>query len=252
MRQILINFAETMRDFIDKVLGLGFPDTIDELIAFARGLVFDVIRPMSPIYIILFTALAAIFAFAGYKLFKIGLYGIGAVGLAYAARYLAPFVVGFYQGYLPAGLDGTILLMVVAAVIGAILARFARKFLVLCLGGGCGYLIGSGVVAGIVANYFNTLEFLKGDIAKIAFGVVCAAICGILFLLIFQHAWIILTSLGGMALAGLLLGILIMPEAGKDIWLYFIGGGAAIGIISIIHQYQVEARENDIFYSFTL
>ncbi len=247
------NFIQRMLDLVDEVLNAGFPPrTWEEAYAFIKTVIFDIIGSLSPMYIILFATAAAIVGFAGYKLFKIGLYGIGAVGLAYGAKYLAPYVVGYYQGFLPEGFDGTVILMVVAAVIGAILARFSRKFLVLCLGGGFGYIVGSRFVAGEVSNYFNTLEFLKDEIASIAFGVVCAAICGIIFLLVFQHAWIILTSIGGLATAGLLLGMLVMPDAGKMIWLYFIAAGGVVGLIALIHQYQSEARENDIFYTFTL
>ena len=253
MLDMATNFIHRMLSLVEEILSSGFPPkTWEEAYAFIKKVLFDIIGSLSPMYIILFATAAAIVGFAGYKLFKIGLYGVGAVGLAYGAKYLAPFVVGYYQSFLPMGIDGTVALMVVAAIIGAVLARFNRKFLVLCLGGGLGYLIGSGFVAGEVAKYFNTLEFLKGDIASIAFGVVCAAICGILFLLIFQHAWIILTSIGGMATAGLLTGMLLMPNAGKMMWLYFVAAGGVVGIIAMIHQYQTEARENDIFYTFTL
>lgn len=251
MRAIIVNFLKAMLGLLDQVKALGFPDSIEEAIAFVKSC-FKLIGAMSPIYIIVFAAVCGVIAFTGYKLFKMGLFAVSAVGMAYAARTVAPFVVGYIQPLLPEYLDATVLLMVVAAIVGAILARYCRKFLVLCLGGLCGYFAGSTLVVNILAKHFSTLTFMTNPITAIIIGALCAAICGVTFILVFQHLWIILSAVGGMASCGLLAGMLIMPAGGKEMWMYFIGAGVVVSVLAIIHQYQDEMRANDIFYSFTL
>ena len=252
MPSILRNFLETMLDFVANVRRLGFPKTLPDIWNFIKGVLLEVIPNLSIIYIIMFAAAAAVFAFAGYKLFKMGLYGVGAVAFAYFARSVAPIIEPYTQGIIPEYIDFTALVMCVFALAAVIFTRVSRKFMVLLLGGFTGYLIGTKWIYPIVIGYFNTLDFLMNDIAKTILGAICAAIIGILCMLLIHHLWIFASSLGGMAVCGLLVGIAVMPGAGLNTWMYFVLGGLAAGIVSIVYQYQQEERLNDIFYTFTL
>lgn len=252
MHETIRNFIETMLDFVASVRQLGFPDTIEEIWQFIKDVLFKVIPSMSTMYILFFAIAAGVIAFAGYKLFKMGLYGVGAVGFVYLAKILAPIVAPYVAGIIPESVDFTALLMCVFGVIAVILTRISRKFMVLCVGGFVGYLIGSSWIYPVIVGYFNTLDFLQTEIAMIILSSVCAAIIAIICMLLIHHAWIICSALGGMATCGLLAGIAIVPNGGKEIWLYFIGAGLIAGLIAVVYQYQQEKRANDIFYTFTL
>ena len=207
----------------------------------------------TPIFIVLI-ALLVLLSLEGYKIFKGALYIIVPGGLAFAAfKFLAGFVVSNLGDKLPAlpyGITYEVIIAVVAAIIGAVLVKFAYKTTIMLLGAAVGFVIGYLGVSSIFISVFHTLEFLKTRHAKAIIGFIIAAIVGIFFILLFKHMFIVLSSLGCMGAAGFLLGMLVMPSAPLLYKLAVAGLGAVIGIYSIVHQYNEEQRSQDIrFYT---
>lgn len=194
--------------------------------------------------------LLVLFAFEGYKIFKMGLYAISAGVLGYLGySLLGPMLApALQQAGLPEFIDGAALIAVVLAIIAVILTRFANQFIIMLLGGAFGYLVGSVYVWRVLRDYFTTLEFIRNDMTKYIVGGVFAAIFVLLFVLLFKHAFIIGSSFGSLAFAGWLLQKLIVPGASKEMIFCFILVGAAIGIVATIYQYKQDEDFSD--YSF--
>jgi hypothetical protein len=187
-------------------------------------------------------------AFEGYKLFKMAMYVISASGFAIVGHmYLAPIVAPHLGGLgLPEYINVNALIAIALALIAVFLTRFAFNFMIMVLGGACGYLLGSVYVWRVLRDNFTTLEFLKNDMTKYIVGGVFAAIFVILFILLFKHVFIVGSSIGCLAFAGLLLQKLIAPGASKEIMFCFIIVCAVLGILAAVYQYKEE--ENSIGY----
>ena len=252
MVDIIKNLITSLLDALVQIKDLGIPGSVDECIAFVKAVFFSIIASMDAFCILTIAVCAAVVAFNGYKLFKMGLYVIAPLACACVVNHYSDKILPYVQSYVPEYIDTLAVLMIVAGIVAIVLSRFARGFVVMVIGGAAGYLIGTKFVAGLVAGYFPTLTFLLHDIAVTTFGVICALIVAILFKLLFLHGFIIGTGIGGMACCGLLLGLAVMPGAGKEILLGFIAVGALAGIFAVIHQYNDEEKANDIFYSYKI
>lgn len=252
MVETIKNVIATLINTLMQVKALGIPKSVDEAIAFVKALVFDVIGSLDAIYILTIAICAAVVAFNGYKLFKMGLYVVAPVAFAYIARRYSGLILPHVDGFVPEYIDTLAVLMIIAGVVAVVLSRFARKFVVMLIGAAGGYIIGTRIVAGLVAAQFPTLTFLLHDISVKVFGVICAIIVGILFKLLFLHGFIIGTGIGGMAACGLLMGMAVMPTASKEILIGCIAVGALAGVFAVIHQYNEEEKANDIFYTYKI
>lgn len=191
--------------------------------------------------------LLALFAFEGYKLFKLVVYAGGAFGFAYIGyNFIAPLIAPSVEGIVPDIININALVAVLCAVVAIFLTRFAYNFVIMLLGGGAGYLLGSVAVYNILLGYFNTLDFLKAGYIKHIVGGIFAAIFGILFILLFKHVFMILTSFGGLIGAALLLQMLLVPSADWKIKICFILVGIAIAVFAVVRQYKEEEKANEI------
>lgn len=206
-----------------------------------------------PVLIVLI-ALCVLFSLEGYKIFKGALYVIvsGALGFV-AYKYVAGFVLSKIGGMLPAaplGISYEAVIAFLFALCGVFLVKFAYKFTIMLLGGAFGFVIGYLLVSRFIIKMFPTLKFLNSTPAKAIIGLVFAGIVGIFFILLFKHMFILGSSLGCMAAAGMLTVMLLIPGASM---LYKIAGaalGLVIGIYSTVHQYNEEQRATDIrFYT---
>lgn len=172
-----------------------------------------------------------VLAFFGMRLYKVVVAAIGAVGLGYVAHVLLSEG-GALSGFLPAEMFGVsvpLAVTVLAAVIGLILGVVLQKF-VLFLGGiGGGYL---GVQL-LLPMFAPDLEL--DPMIVLAIGVGAGVIIGILLCLIFKPTYIIITSVGSMAVAAVILLVLAAPGIRL---LFAAAGGAAVGIIPMIVQFK--------------
>lgn len=252
MIQTINNIVAALSGVIAQFQKLSLPKTPNEALALVKTVFFDIIGSMGAIYIIALAAFVAVCAFGGFKIYKMGMYAAGAVAFAYGVRYFSGKVLPYIQGFIPASVNTVAVLMALGALVAMIITRYRRKFMVSLLGAAVGYVVGVKFVADMIIGYFPTLTFLRHKIFFTIVGVLCAIVLFLVFRLIFEHLVVLLTGIGGMAVCGLLLGLAIMPGAGKTVLIIFIAAGAALGILAVIHQYNEEAKTNDIFYSYKL
>lgn len=191
-------------------------------------------------------------AIQGYKLFKMAMYAGSAFLFGYLGyTLLAPKVAPLVSGAIPAeiGVKVDVLLAILCALLAVILTRIAYNFMIMILGGALGYYLGSTVVYGALINYFHTLDFLvKFPVVKHIVGGILAAILGILFILLFKHLFMIVTSFGGSIGAGLILQAMVMPTANLAIKIAFAVVGVALGIYAIVRQYREEEKDMEIVF----
>jgi hypothetical protein len=252
MIQTINNIVATLGGVFAQFQKLSLPKTVGEAVALIKTVFFSIIGSMDAIYILALAAFVAVCAFGGFKIYKMVMYGASAVAFAFAVKYFSGKILPFIAGYVPAGINTVAVLMALAAIVAMIITRYRRKFMVSLLGAAVGYAVGVKFIADMIIGYFPTLTFLRNKIFFTIVGVLCAIVLFLVFRLVFEHLVVLLTGIGGMATCGLLLGLAIMPGAGKMVLIIFIAAGAALGILAVIHQYNEEAKTNDIFYSYKL
>lgn len=176
-----------------------------------------------------------VLAFFAMRLFKIIMSAFGGAGVGFIAYYL--FGPGAMFGDLLPEVEGINMAAAVglgAAVLGFILGVALPK-LVLFIGG-----IGIGCVGVkfIIPMVAPAVELDPTIILII--GAVVGAILGILLSLLLRPVYILITSLGCSAIAGVILVVLVMP--GVDMLMGAIGG-AIFGLIPMIYQFRSSAYE---------
>ena len=226
---------------IDKVKGYWgmIPDKVFELYAQYRV----------PALIVAICLLVLI-AFEGHKLFKMALHvaiPAGAAVLGY--MFLAPFVVK-YAGALPIPeyIEIPALVAIVCALLGLFISRCAYNFVIMCLGGGCGFLFGYVYAWRVIRNFFSSLEFLNTPMARYIIGGVCASVLVLVFVLLFKHVFIIGSSFGCLGFAGLLLQKLVVPTADDMMKGCFILVGLAVAVFALVHQYREEEKSYELLF----
>ena len=188
-------------------------------------------------------------AFEGYRLFKMIVYAGSAFVFGYLGiTYLAPAIAPSVSGFIPAIVDFPGLVGILCALIAVFLARCAYPFMIMCLGGVAGYFLGSTWVYNLLIGYFNTLDFLKTDIAKYIVGGVIASVLAIFFILLFKHIYMVATSFGGTIGAALLLQSILGPTGDDTVKICFAVLGAALGIYAIVYQYREEEKAMEIVF----
>ena len=258
---ILANF--NAEDMVGSAMGFvtegikSLPDTMmtwvkDTINGFAPG-AFEAIQAFytdhKALCLIVAICLLALIGLEGYKLFKLVLYVGGAAGLAYCGyAFIAPMVSEYLVGTIPDFLSIEAVIAVVLGLLAIVLVRCAYSMAIMVLGSVAGYFFGSMFIHGQLVNFFSTLEFLQGDTAKYIIGAVFVPIFGILFLLVFKHAFLILSSFGGMIGASYLLKMLLVPVADETIKFAFILFGAAVGLFAVVRQYKDESRSMEILF----
>ena len=191
----------------------------------------------------------ALIAFEGYKLFKMSVYGGGAFVFGLLGLwYLAPKIPETVRALIPDIIDFDALVALVCALVAVFLARFAFKFMIMILGGVAGYFLGSMYIYSILTNYFSTLDFLKMGVVKHVVGGVFAALLSILFLLLFKHIFMVLTSFGCMIDAFVFIRMMILPNADMTLKISFIVLGVAVGVAAVVRQYKEEEKSFEIYW----
>ena len=188
-------------------------------------------------------------AFEGYKLFKMALYAGGATAFAALGYlYLAPLVADYTKGMIPEIVNTYVLVAVICGLVAVFLTKFAFNFMIMILGGGCGFLFGYMYVWRVLTAYFNTLEFLKLFPARCIIGGVFAAIAGLLFILIFKHVFMVGSGLGSAVFASILLRKVLVPGGDDNVKICFVVFGAILAIFAIIHQYKEEEKSQEFYF----
>lgn len=201
--------------------------------------------------LILAVCLLVLAAFEGYKLFKMALHvaipaALAIDGYILLAPYVAPYIKNF--GVIPEFISIEALVAILCALVGLFISRFAYNAIVMILGGVFGYLLGAEYVWRVIRDFFNTLEFLNTPIAKYIIGGICASIFVLIFILLFKHVFIVGSSFGCLAFAGLLLQKIVAPTADDMLKVSFILVGVAVGVFAVVHQYKEDEKSFEILY----
>ena len=211
--------------------------------------VFDFYAKYERYMLIFAVCLFALLAFEGHKIFKMLLFvgiptGCAIVGM----KYIAPWLAGYLAHYVPEFANFDAIVGVVAALLGLFISRCAYNFVVMFLGGAFGFLFGYSYAWRVLRDFFDSLEFLKKDGARLIIAGVCAAVFVLFFILLFKHLLIAATSFGCMAGAGIFLQKLVCPGADDQLKWCFVLVGCAIAVFAIVHQYKEEEKSYEILF----
>lgn len=228
----------------------------DALMAKIGGLVNLLPAPLQEIYnthtvicLIGVAAVLCLLAFEGYKIFKMLLYAGGAVGFGVVGYwYIAPEVPANIKGMIPPIVDADVLIAILCALLAVFLCKCAYTFMIMILGGVCGYFLGSMYVYGLLLKHFNTLKFLEMPVVKHIVGGAIAAVAVLLFILLFKHLFIIGTSFGGTIAAALLVQKILIPAADDNMKICFVILAVALGVFAVVRQYKEEEKATEIVF----
>lgn len=214
---------------------LGLPSNILELL-----------EKYSAIASLAVIAVGILLAFFGYKLFKAILIIGGTVG---AGAAVDMFLIPLFADKLPEvpmiGLSGLIVLVV--AALGALLAYKAQKLVIFLGCGAAGYFFVGGIVGDLLVKQFPDMAFLSSTAGEIVISAVCALVLAIIGVIFFKLLFILITSIGGMGLAGAFLGNLVITEMNDMLIYVCFGAGAVIGIIALVYQFKTNPKFKQIY-----
>lgn len=172
-----------------------------------------------------------VIAFFAYKIFKLSITVSVSCGFGILGAWLTPMVLKGIT--LPAGLSLTPIMTFALAIIGALLAMWLYKVAIFAVGAGLGYF--GGVIA---AKYLGAagagVAFFDGTAGQIIVSVVCALIIGVVLLICYKYIYIIITSIGAVALAAMIIALEVYPDYAN----YALIAGAVIGLIPMFYQFK--------------
>ena len=183
--------------------------------------------PIVLVAVILLTFLARY----GYTIFKKCVAFVGAVAFGYiGSSIVAPLVLGMLGLEIPLVSLPTVI-GIVFAILGAILMIYVYKLAVFCVGAAIGFFAAQIILVPMLA--------LEGMIALAVSGVL-ALVVGVIALLLFKPLFIIITSVFGMAAAGALTGLVLIPSAGEQLIILAVFAviGVIIGIVYAKKQFE--------------
>ena len=211
-----MSFASVVNSLLSS-FGMNFGEEIIKMILF----------PVILIFVIAFV----VCAFWGYKLYKLqlGIYGASLFGLG-----------GFFAGYfmfygMAMPIDIPSIIGFVCAIVGAFLMFYLFRISMALIGTAIGFLLGAYLVLPIMKAMLPAL-FATGSTELWVVGV-CTFIFAALFTICYRFVFITVYSVGGMTLAGLLMGLVIFPFNVIYLIISALLGFVA-GIFAEIRQYR--------------
>jgi hypothetical protein len=230
--------------------------SLDSLLASASGLIDLLPDPVKDLYtankttcLLALACLLALFAFEGYKIFKMLLFAGSAFGFAYIGlNFIAPVIPAEVRTMIPDIVEFDVLVAVICALLAVFICKCAYTLMIMILGGVTGYLVGANLVYPVLIDYFNTLEFLRMDAVKHIVGGAIAAVMVLLFILFFKNVYIVGTSFGGAIASALVVQSTLIPTADDSVKICFILVGLALGIFAVVRQYREEEKAMEIVF----
>lgn len=165
-------------------------------------------------------------AFFAASMYKIYISAIGALGVGYGCYYVSMML----------GLSGVIptlpsIIGIAGGLVGFVTGFFLHKAVLFIGGAGIGAILGDYLVLIIKAN--TKIDSIVADIIVIA----CAIVIGIIVCLLFRVIYIILSSVGGLGIAGFTAGVLLFRD--NIVAIIIISACAAlIGIAPMVYQFK--------------
>ena len=100
-----------------------------------------------------------------------------------------------------AGINVSAAVGVVCAIIGALVGKNLFKFCVFVVGAALGFVVGM-----VLPTFLPNVEFLQNPTILLIVAAVCALVVGILSIFLFKALYIIINCVGGVAVAGAMVG----------------------------------------------
>ena len=211
--------------------------------------VFQFCEAYKPYVLVFAVCLLVLLAFEGHKIFKMTLYVAIPTGCAIVGmKFLAPFLAGYLAHMVPPFADFNAIVGIASAILGLFITRCAYNFVVMFLGGAFGFVFGYAYAWRVLRDFFNSLEFLQKDGARLIIAGVCAAVSVLFFILLFKHVLIAVSSFGCMAGAAIFLQQLVCPGADDQLKWSFVIVGCAVAVFAIVHQYKEEEKSFEILF----
>jgi len=124
---------------------------------------------------------------------------------------------------------------VVLAILGFVLGRYAYKLSLFLFVGYDAYLGGVAVTKSLAEQYPD-VEFFSGAVGELVIGLAAAVILAVLSIFLFKALFIVITSIGGMAITAVCLVDAILPTL--PAWYIVIPVGAVVGIVAAVKQFK--------------
>lgn len=174
-------------------------------------------------------------AFFGYKIFKFAIIIESSVGLGFLFyTFVGPFIVR----EVPEAVNVYAIFGIVGAIIGILLAVFLLKIM----------LFVNGAALGAITSIFTLYLFasensvLSSTWFVIVAAVISAILVGLLFVFLFKPIYILITSIGGMTLAGFILSALICPAILVILSIILSAIGFIAGIFAAVYQFRKNSK----------
>lgn len=194
-----------------------------------------------PITLVLI-AFLGLMAFFGYRIFKYAVRLIAAVSFAVLGNFFVlDFIRDFISPMLPESFSVAAISGILFALLGLLLSIRCYNFVMFLIGGGLSYMFASSIL-GLIGTYVEVPAILTEGIGFIVVSVLIALVVGLLFMCCFKLIYIILTSIGSVALIFALILLAVMPSADMTITGVALGIGAAVGLIAMFLQLKADAK----------
>ncbi len=198
-------------------------------------------------YTVLLAVCGVVLAFWGYRFVKIALIIGSAAGAGVATNlFLVPLFADKVSDVWIISVTG--IAIVAAAAIGAVIAFKAPRFIIFCGGAACGYFLVGPYVRDFAIKTFSKVEFLAGDIAKIAIFALTALILAIIVSVFFKFLFITGTAFAGAGVTVTAVFSLALTKSLASLAIPCIAISAALAIAGIIYQYIRSDRTNLLYY----
>ena len=174
-------------------------------------------------------------AFFGYKIFKFAIIIESSVGLGFLSY---AFVGPFFVKTVSEAVNVYAIFGIVGAILGIILAVFLFKIML--------FLNGAALGGISCLSFFYLFRFdsviLSSTWFIITASVISAILIGLLFVFLFKPIYILITSVGGMTLAGFILSALICPKVLVILSIIFSAVGFIAGIVAAVYQFRRNSK----------
>lgn len=187
-------------------------------------------------------AVLGLIAFFGYRIFKYAVKVVAAVAFAVLGNFFVlDFIRDFISPMLPESFSIAAVSGLVFALIGLVLSIFCYKFVMFLAGGGIAFMLSDTIIA-LVGKFVALPSFLTAGIGKTIVSVLIALIVGLLFMCCFKLIYIILTSVGSLALSFALILLAIIPSAGLSLTGIALAVGAIVGLVAMFLQFKADSK----------
>ncbi len=174
-------------------------------------------------------------AFFGYKIFKFAIIIESSVGLGFLFySFVGPFIVR----KVPENVNVYAIFGIVGAIIGIFLAVFLLKIMLFVNGAAIGAISS----LALLFLFSSENEILSSVWFAIVASAISAILVGLLFVFLFKPIYILVSSVGGMTLAGFILSALICPAILVILSVIFSAIGFIAGIVAAVYQFKRNSK----------